>query len=718
MSTKYPGGIDDNTSLPNPGSTDSTDNSDSLLQHHYQHGTENDALKAIETKLGTGASTPPGSNQILISTANGISSWGNLGVGGDLTGSLPNPTLVGSGVAAGTYGSSTQVPVFTVDGKGRITNASNVNVVGGGGGGGASPLTTKGDIWVYSTADTRLPVGSNGFILSADSTQATGLKWISAPTAAVWGNITGTLSSQTDLQNALNAKAANGANSDITSLSGLTTPLSVAQGGTGQSSTSITAKFFFAAPNGAAGSPTFRAIVASDIPTLNQNTTGSAATLTTGRTIQTNLASTSAATFDGSANITPGVTGTLPVLNGGTGATTSTGSGAVVLQSAPTITGHPTIESVTSTGATGTGKFVFDTSPVITTGTVSADPTANLGIASKQYVDNLGTGTLVQNETPGGSINGSNTAFTTASTFATGSLRVYLNGQRLTSGAGNDYVEGTQAFTMQYAPATGDVLLVDYNVNNTKFIQGSNSIVINEVPTGSINSSNTVFTTQLGKYVANTLEVFLNGTNQKRGVDYTETSPGSGTFTFTTAPATGNTVRINYQFSTGASGNADTVDGFHASSTATANTILPLDGNATYPQSVVQSSTLGYVSINTDVTTTSTTVVALSGLSSTVTIPSGSRKVKVSVFIPQAYNATAAQTINLSLWRGTVGTGTQVGGTAQFYYPAVAGNMAFNIGVDTPSAGSVTYNVGWFVGGGTGHTNSINALTYLLVELI
>jgi len=60
-------------------------------------------------------------------------------------------------------------------------------------------------------------------------------------------------------------------------------------------------------------------IKASDVPTLNQNTTGSAATLTTGRTIQTNLASTSAATFNGSANITPGVTGVLPVANGGTG---------------------------------------------------------------------------------------------------------------------------------------------------------------------------------------------------------------------------------------------------------------------------------------------------------------------------------------------------------------------------------------------------------------
>lgn len=55
--------------------------------------------------------------------------------------------------------------------------------------------------------------------------------------------------------------------------------------------------------------------------------TGNAATATklaTARTIQTNLASTSAASFDGSANVTPGVTGTLPITNGGTGAATAT----------------------------------------------------------------------------------------------------------------------------------------------------------------------------------------------------------------------------------------------------------------------------------------------------------------------------------------------------------------------------------------------------------
>lgn len=59
---------------------------------------------------------------------------------------------------------------------------------------------------------------------------------------------------------------------------------------------SKTKKYFLAAPNDTDGVPTFRAIVASDIPTLNQNTTGSAATLTTSRSLWGN-------SFNGSASI-------------------------------------------------------------------------------------------------------------------------------------------------------------------------------------------------------------------------------------------------------------------------------------------------------------------------------------------------------------------------------------------------------------------------------
>jgi len=43
--------------------------------------------------------------------------------------------------------------------------------------GAVSPLTTKGDVYTFSTSDARIGVGANNTVLTADSAEATGLKW-------------------------------------------------------------------------------------------------------------------------------------------------------------------------------------------------------------------------------------------------------------------------------------------------------------------------------------------------------------------------------------------------------------------------------------------------------------------------------------------------------------------------------------------------------------
>ena len=45
----------------------------------------------------------------------------------------------------------------------------------------ASPLTTKGDLYGFSTTNARVPVGTNGQLLAADSTSANGVSWIAPP---------------------------------------------------------------------------------------------------------------------------------------------------------------------------------------------------------------------------------------------------------------------------------------------------------------------------------------------------------------------------------------------------------------------------------------------------------------------------------------------------------------------------------------------------------
>jgi len=121
------------------------------------------------------------------------------------------------------------------------------------------------------------------------------------------------------LQTGIDGKASKGVNSDITQITGLTTPLTTAQGGTG-------------------------------------NNTGNAPTATklaTARNLQVALGSTTADSFDGSSDASPGVSGTLAVANGGTGSTTASGARSNLGAAASGSNGDITALTGLSGGITG-----------------------------------------------------------------------------------------------------------------------------------------------------------------------------------------------------------------------------------------------------------------------------------------------------------------------------------------------------------------------------
>lgn len=75
MPTSYPGAID---AFTNPSASSAT----TSPSHAGQHANANDAIEAIETKLGTGASTPV-AGTVLKGTGTGASAWEAAG-GSDL----------------------------------------------------------------------------------------------------------------------------------------------------------------------------------------------------------------------------------------------------------------------------------------------------------------------------------------------------------------------------------------------------------------------------------------------------------------------------------------------------------------------------------------------------------------------------------------------------------------------------------------------------------
>lgn len=159
--------------------------------------------KASATRMISTTAPLTGGGDLSANRTLGISNFtGDSGSGGT-TGAVPAPAAGdaaagkflksdGSWAAPATgstsplttkgdlYGYSTANARIPVGSDGQVLTADSTQTAGlkwAVAGGGASPLTTKGDLYTRDTADTRLPVGTDGQVLVADSTQAKGIKW-------------------------------------------------------------------------------------------------------------------------------------------------------------------------------------------------------------------------------------------------------------------------------------------------------------------------------------------------------------------------------------------------------------------------------------------------------------------------------------------------------------------------------------------------------------
>ena len=236
-------------------------------------------------------------------------------------------------------------------------------------GSGISITNSAGGITITSTA------GGGTVTSVAASGGTTGLSFTGSPvTTSGTFTLAGTLaiaSGGTGATSASGARltlgaAGSGANSDITSLTGLSTPLSISQGGTGANDAAT------ARSNLGAGTVT------------SVGGTGSVNGITLTGTVTTAGSLTLGGTLSG-VSLTSQVTGTLPVANGGTNATTASGA-----RTALGLVIGTDIPSPTGSGASGTWGINVSGNAATATSATNATNAANLVTSNFSIVESGG----------------------------------------------------------------------------------------------------------------------------------------------------------------------------------------------------------------------------------------------------------------------------------------------------------------------------------------